>query len=134
VTPVFCLGPMESVTGAQIEAAAPGALVFQGAATPDAPPGAALDRLIAVGERFSALLANDNGVGHLLGAVGVPVVSLFGPTDPARWTPVAPANRIVRAADFGGSDMAAIPAEAAIEAVMEMLGRPEARPPISAPA
>jgi len=61
----------------------------------------------------------------------VPVVSLFGPTDPARWTPVAPANRVVRATDFGGDDMASIPAEAATEAVMEMLER--ARTPASAP-
>ena len=123
VTPVFCLGPMERLTRAEIETAAPGALVFQASQPPDAPPGHALDQLIAVGEHFSALLANDNGVGHLLGGAGVAVVSLFGPTDPARWTPVAPANRIVRARDFGGEEMASIPVGPVIEAVSEMLGR-----------
>jgi ADP-heptose:LPS heptosyltransferase len=122
VTPVFFLGPMESEVRAQIESSAAGALVIQ--AAPDAPPGQGLDRLIAQGQRLAALLANDNGVGHLLGASGVPVISLFGPTDPARWGPVAPVNRFIRAQDFGGSlAMSAIPAEAVVRAVMEMLGR-----------
>jgi ADP-heptose:LPS heptosyltransferase len=122
VTPVFLLGPMEADVAAGIESAAPGALVLK--ADPAAAPGEALDRLIAQGQRFTALLANDNGVGHLLGASGVPVVSLFGPTDPARWAPVAPANRVLRGCEFGGGeDVGAIPAEAVIEAVMTMLAR-----------
>jgi len=121
-TPVFLLGPMEGDVGARLLAEAPGALVLR--ADPDAAPGVALDRLIAQGQRFALLLANDNGVGHLLGASGVPVVSLFGPTDPTRWAPVAPDNLIVRGRDFGGRDeIAAIPATAALEAVMTMLER-----------
>ena len=108
VTPVFLLGPQEGDVEARIREAAPGALVLR--AEPAAAPGASLDLLIAEGQRFAALLANDNGVGHLLGAGGVPVVSLFGPTDPARWAPVAPANTILKASDFGGgSAIEAIP-------------------------
>jgi ADP-heptose:LPS heptosyltransferase len=123
LTPVFLLGPMEGDVGARIAAGAPGALILQ--ADADAPPGQALDLLIAEGQRFAALLANDNGVGHLLGAAGVPVVSLFGPTDPARWAPVAPANRIVRARAFGGeSRMDAIPPDAVVEAVLSLLALP----------
>ncbi len=126
VTPVFLLGPMERQTRAEIKAAAPGAIVSQAAGPEASPPGQALDRLIAQGERFSALLANDNGVGHLLGAAGTPVVSLFGPTDPSRWAPVAPANLIVRSRDFGGSDdIEAIPTQAVVEAVLAMLSRLE---------
>ena len=119
LTPVFFLGPQEGDVEASIAAAAPGALVVH--AEPDVAPGAGLDRLIAQGQRLAALLANDNGVGHLMGAAGVPVVSLFGPTDPARWAPVAPAGRIVRAQDFGGGEMTAIPVSAAVQAVMAML-------------
>ena len=121
-TPVFLLGPMEGDVGARVEAEAPGALVLR--ADGAAAPGVALDRLIAQGQRLALLLANDNGVGHLLGASGVPVVSLFGPTDPARWAPVAPDNLVVKASDFGrADDIAAIPTTAALEAVMTMLER-----------
>jgi ADP-heptose:LPS heptosyltransferase len=128
VTPVFLLGPMEGDIAIEIESAAPGALVLR--ADPAAAPGEALDRLIAQGQRLAAVLANDNGVGHLLGASGVPVVSLFGPTDPARWRPVAPANLILQASDFdGGMDIAAIPAGPAVEAVMTMLARRSAPAP-----
>jgi ADP-heptose:LPS heptosyltransferase len=121
VTPVFLLGPQEGDVEARIREAAPGAMVLR--ADPAASRAAGLDLLIAEGQRFAALVANDNGVGHLLGAAGVPVISLFGPTDPARWAPVAPVNTILKASDFGGgAAIEAIPVGAAVEAVMAMLG------------
>ncbi len=119
LAPVFFLGPMEQASAAQIEAAAPGAVVLTGQGM----AGRDLDLLIAQGQRLTLLLANDNGVGHLLGAAGVPVVSLFGPTDPARWRPVTPQGHILRAADFGGDDVASIPVGAVVEAVMAMARR-----------
>jgi ADP-heptose:LPS heptosyltransferase len=123
VTPAFLLGPMELGLREQIEAAAPKAIIL-GDQDVALPPGASLERLIARGQRCSALLANDNGVGHLLGAAGVPVVSLFGPTDPRRWSPVAPANIVLEARSFGGGrDIAAIPTEAVVHAVEVILGR-----------
>jgi ADP-heptose:LPS heptosyltransferase len=122
LTPVFFLGPQEQAPAAEIEAAVPGAVVLAGHGLARAD----LDRLIAQGQRLTLLLANDNGVGHLLGAAGAPVVSLFGPTDPTRWRPMAPANAVVRAQDFGGEDVAAIPAPAVIEAVLAMARRLEA--------
>ena len=122
VTPVFLLGPQEGDVEARIREAAPDAMALR--ADPRVPPGEALDLLIAEGQRFAALLANDNGVGHLLGAAGVPVVSLFGPTDPARWAPVAPVNAILRASDFAGVPaIESIPVAAVVEAVTAMLAR-----------
>lgn len=117
--PVFFLGPMEPDAATQIAMAAPDAIVLAGGgmARDD------LDLLIAQGQRLDLLLANDNGVGHLLGAAGAPVVSLFGPTDPARWRPITPQALIVRARDYGGDDVAAIPASAVVEAVMAMARR-----------
>ena len=123
LTPVVFLGPQETQTPADVEAAAPGTIALR--TEPGLTVAEGLDRLIAQGQRLALLLANDNGVGHLLGAAGVPVVSLFGPTDPRKWAPVAPENLILRAQDYGGDDVAAIPAEAAVAAVLEMLARRE---------
>ena len=122
VTPVFFLGPQEGDVESAIAAAAPDVRIIR--AKPSSAATDGLDQLIAHAGRLSALLANDNGVGHLMGAAGVPVVSLFGPTDPARWVPVAPANRFLRAQAFGGTaEMAAIPADAVAAAVLELLER-----------
>lgn len=37
----------------------------------------------------------DSGPGHLAAQMGVPTVSLFGPTDPERWAPVGPSVRVI---------------------------------------
>lgn len=41
-------------------------------------------------------LGNDTGIAHLAAAAGVPVVVLFGPTDPRVWAPRGPQVRVVR--------------------------------------
>ncbi|HTX49431.1 MAG TPA: glycosyltransferase family 9 protein [Caulobacteraceae bacterium] len=120
-TPVFFLGPFERDAKPAVEALA-GAVILE--SDPRLPRRETLDLLIAQGQRLSLLIANDNGVGHLLGAAGTPVISLFGPTDPARWAPVAPANRILRARDYDRrGDIAAIPVRDVVDAAMAMLDR-----------
>ncbi|MBU0741755.1 glycosyltransferase family 9 protein [bacterium] len=42
--------------------------------------------LLSVADRF---LCNDTGLMHVAGAVGVPTLALFGPTDPRLWAPRA---------------------------------------------
>ena len=42
-------------------------------------------RLAGLLSRARLLLGNDSGVSHLAGALGTPVVSVFGPTDPEVW-------------------------------------------------
>ncbi len=37
--------------------------------------------------RCHAMIGNDSGMTHLAAAAGVPVIALFGPTDPAVWGP-----------------------------------------------
>ena len=40
-------------------------------------------------------VGNDSGVTHLAAAVGVPVVAIFGPTDPAVWAPRGDRVRVI---------------------------------------
>lgn len=47
--------------------------------------------------RARAFVGNDSGISHLAAAVGVPVVALFGPTDPAVWAPRAERLEVQRA-------------------------------------
>jgi ADP-heptose:LPS heptosyltransferase len=69
-----------------------------------APEFPAADRLGLV--EVASLLAgcagyvgNDSGISHLAAALGIPVVSLFGPTDPAAWGPRGPRVAVLRADD-----------------------------------
>lgn len=52
--------------------------------------------LIAVTRRASLVIAGDTGPLHLACALGVPVVAIFGPTDPARNGPFHCRNRVLR--------------------------------------
>ena len=45
----------------------------------------------------AGFVGNDSGVTHVAASVGIPVVSIFGPTDPALWAPRGPRVRVLRA-------------------------------------
>ena len=76
---------------------------------------------IALARRLRAAVANDAGVGHILAAGDIPLVSLFGPTSAEKFAPAAKRVEVVRAQDFGGSDMEAIPPEAVAAALDRLL-------------
>lgn len=46
-------------------------------------------QLAAVLKRCTLFIGNDNGPMHMAAALGIPVVALFGPSDPAVWGPRA---------------------------------------------
>lgn len=77
-----------------------------------APPAVVADvtlpRLAAALAGCAGFLGNDSGVSHLAGMLGIPVLALFGPTDPDAWSPLGPRVRTLRAASrtMDGLDVA----------------------------
>ena len=122
-TPVLILGPDERHHHTGLAAALPDAR-FPLQETDDAPCDAPPALTIALGARCVAAVAADCGGGHMMAISGVPLVSLFGPTDPGKFAPWAPMTRILRAQDFGGADMQRIPTDAVYEA-LRAIARPE---------
>lgn len=55
-----------------------------------------LPHLAAILNRIDCFLGNDSGITHMAAAVGVPVVAIFGPTDPDVWAPRGEDVRIIR--------------------------------------
>lgn len=106
--PLVIVGPAdEAAAGALLAAASEAAPVVV-----REPPLAGLAALLG---RCAAYLGNDSGVTHLAAAVGVPVVALFGPTDPARWRP---RGRWVRVLRFDAAGAVLSP-EAVVGALVE---------------
>lgn len=54
-----------------------------------------LDQFLAVLSRCRLLLCNDSGPMHLAGGLGIPVVAVFGPTQPEWFAPVGEGHEIV---------------------------------------
>lgn len=73
--------------------------------------------------RSSLHIAADTGTGHIAAAYGTPVVSVFGPTDPARFRPYGDMVRVVQAATPAEVEPGAI-----VEAAASLTGSSVARP------
>ena len=83
------MGPADESAAAPL-AALPGAVVAR-----DLPLRVLAGRLAGAG----LYLGNDSGVSHLAAAAGAPTLALFGPTDPAVWSPVGPRVETVASPD-----------------------------------
>lgn len=115
--PVFLLGPAEAEDWAgAIRTALPQALLPLQRATTLTPM-----LTIALGRRLAAAVANDSGTGHMLGASDIPLISLFGPTPADKFAPLTRRARVIRAQDFGGKTMEAIPPDAVEKALAQLL-------------
>jgi len=55
-----------------------------------------VDTLAALISLASVYLGNDSGPTHLAAALGVPVIALFGPTDPSVWRPLGNNVRVLQ--------------------------------------
>jgi heptosyltransferase-2 len=65
------------------------------------------------------LVSNDTGVMHVGAAAGVPVLSLFGPTDPEQWAPAGPRHRYIKSRS---GDIRDISVEEVLRNIKEMTG------------
>jgi ADP-heptose:LPS heptosyltransferase len=117
--PVVLLGPQEADWAAAVREGCPEALL----PLQQVPDDAATPTLtIALGRQLAAAVAGDCGAGHMLAAAGTPLVSLFGPTDPAKFAPHAARLQILRAQDFADTrDPAGIPVSAVTAALDRLL-------------
>ncbi len=121
--PVWLLGPEERDWLPELGAASPGALFpLQEERLDQSIAGSPLFTM-AVGARLALAVANDCGTAHMLAAADCPLVSLFGPTDAAKFAPSTPDLAVIRAQDFGGEAMALIPLEAVASATSAKLAK-----------
>ena len=115
--PVFILGPKEVDWMADLRAAVPEARFPLQDAGVEAAHGFSPLFTIALTRQLAAALSNDSGAGHMLAVGGAPLVSLYGTTVAEKFMPMTRRLAILRASDFGGREMAAIPVEPVLEAV-----------------
>ena len=88
LVPVLLGAPSDTSVASAVVAEAGGELIsLVGKDAPELLPG-----LLA---RLDILVGMDTGVAHLAAAVGVPVVALFGPTDPALTAPRGPDTSVI---------------------------------------
>ncbi|MBL8655074.1 MAG: glycosyltransferase family 9 protein [Alphaproteobacteria bacterium] len=119
IVPVFQLGPNETDWVAACRAVPNAILPIQDAIARRMETAPALT--IALAQRCKAAVANDAGGGHMLAAGDVGLVSLFGPTDPAKFAPAAQRLTVIRAQTFGAETMDAIPLDAVEKALATYL-------------
>jgi heptosyltransferase-2 len=86
MTPILLGAPRDAPSAAEVVTAT-GAASLVGRDDP-----ALLPALLS---ELDALVAGDTGVSHLAAALGVPVVAMFGPTDPALSAPRGPSTVLV---------------------------------------
>jgi ADP-heptose:LPS heptosyltransferase len=85
--PLVLWGPGEEEGARSVADAVPGAVL--------APP-TSISKLGALISRLDLLVTTDSGPKHLAVLIGVPTVTMFGPTDPEIWDPMNEIHRVIR--------------------------------------
>lgn len=76
-------------------------------------PGVGLGTYAALLRDAALVVSNDTGPGHMAAAVGAPLLSVLGPTDPARWGAVGRQVHVVQQAQ-GWPSVEAVSAQASV--------------------
>ena len=76
---------------------------------------------IAISKRLSAAVSNDSGNMHMIAASDVPLLVLYGPTSPEKFSPFKREIQTICAEDFGGPEMKNIPVESVKQKLIELL-------------
>ena len=130
---VFILGPQEVEWIDLISTAVPES-VLPGWTQPDG-RGSGLRPLevTALAERLTAVITNDCGAAHMLAAGQVPMIVLFGATNPDKYAPATSTLRVVRAEATGAEAINSIAVETVVNTLEGLLGEIGAASPDRAP-
>ena len=80
-------GEREAALMADLKKLAPDAVIL--------PPISDLALFLAVLKRARAFISGDTGPLHFAAGLGVPTISLFGPSSPERWAPIGPRHQFL---------------------------------------
>ena len=120
--PVFLLGPQELGWYDSLAAAVPSAKFPLQEYDVWGTAQLTINHTFAIAKCLDVAVANDSGVGNMIGAMDRKLISLFGPTSPTKLAPRVSCGKIIRAQDFGGGEaMSAIPCEAVDTAIDALL-------------
>lgn len=113
----FVLGPNERDLIEQLRQAVPAAL-FPGWHGPGRKEGGLTPlEVAALGERLDVVVTNDCGTAHMLALGCVPMICLFGATNPVKYRPASPTVHIIRSSATGAEAMSAIDVASVCEAI-----------------
>ena len=89
----FCGGPADVKAHERIVAALDASVARH---VHDHTKNVSLRQVAAFLSRMDLCVGVDSGLPHIAASLGVPVVTLFGPTDPNQWRPLSPLGEVVR--------------------------------------
>lgn len=84
--------------------------------------------LIELAESLSACEAyvgNDSGVTHMAASLGIPVLALYGPTNPDIWGPRGPEVKVIQGGMETTESLAAVTVDAVFDGLLEKLAGPQ---------
>ncbi len=84
------VGPREEALLENFRRLAPAAPVLE--------PVSSLAFYLAILQQARAFISGDTGPLHFAAGLGVPTLSLFGPSSPAQWAPIGPQHRFLSGA------------------------------------